>query len=972
MLIFNRFWAIFRIAAKRILSQPGMAVATTLGMIFAISLTMSVPLYASSVYNAIFLQRIDDGPRGSRIEYPPFSFMFTYDSNVTGNLQWQDLAQINEYIAQQTGPMVGLPVKIYTRYFATNPLALFPHSVEAFPNNEKPLIWSSLAFMDNIQEHVNIGEGRLPQLTSDGPIEVMIHVNLATELGLQVGEVYNMFATGQAAAAGSTTKYFPVRIVGVFQPNNPDEEYWFIRPDFLKERLIVTEEIFDQQVSPLLSDEIYTAFWSILMDGSEVRPDQAMTLVRRINNFQKECNERLPRIKLPVSPVDSLYSYQSAANLLTVLLFAFSVPIFGLLLAFITMTSGMTVERQRNEIAILRSRGAMLVQMIGISIVECLLLSVVALLIAIPLSAGIAWAIGRTRSFLDFSAASGPNLIWDPATIWFAVGAILLTMLARLLPTIRAARDNIVIYKRERARTLRTPFWQRMWLDVLLMIPAGYGLYQLQQSGSIDVFGASAKGDPFTNPLLIMVPALAIFALSLFFLRLMPFFMSAITWITARTRLVGLMMAARHLARTPSSYTLPLVLLMLTLSLSAFTATLAGTLDHHLQDQMNYKVGADIVFQDLGDAPESESSMAPTSSLASNTDANTGLNIQEENPPGWFFLPVTEYLRLPEIKEVTRVGRYDATAIFGGEYENGEILGVDWYNFPSISFWRSDFADESLGELMNRLATLQDGILVTKAFAARHSLVPGDLITLSISSYQEETSMDFHIAGTFELFPTYYPGTRTLFIANLDYIFMSLGAEYPYHVWAKATNPAMPHNLKELSWTATSQIGARTLNWEEPIELITSEQSRPERQGLFGILSVGFAAAAVLTVLGFLLYALLSYQRRFVELGVLRAVGLSAGQMTVFLAAELAFLILMGGLIGTGLGVWISNNFIPYLQIGAEAQAQIPPYVVYIAWPSILRVYALFGLLFIVALGTLMVMLRRMKIFQAIKMGESV
>ncbi len=218
-----------------------------------------------------------------------------------------------------------------------------------------------------------------------------------------------------------------MRIVGVFQPNNPDEEYWFIRPDFLKERLIVTEEIFDQQVSPLLSDEIYTAFWSILMDGSEVRPDQAMTLVRRINNFQKECNERLPRIKLPVSPVDSLYSYQSAANLLTVLLFAFSVPIFGLLLAFITMTSGMTVERQRNEIAILRSRGAMLVQMIGISIVECLLLSVVALLIAIPLSAGIAWAIGRTRSFLDFSAASGPNLIWDPATIRFAVRAILLT-----------------------------------------------------------------------------------------------------------------------------------------------------------------------------------------------------------------------------------------------------------------------------------------------------------------------------------------------------------------------------------------------------------------------------------------------------------------------------------------------------------------------------------------------------------------
>ena len=39
---------------------------------------------------------------------------------------------------------------------------------------------------------------------------------------------------------------------------------------------------------------------------------------------------------------------------------------------------------------------------------------------------------------------------------------------------------------------------------------------------------------------------------------------------------------------------------------------------------------------------------------------------------------------------------------------------------------------------------------------------------------------------------------------------------------------------------------------------------------------------------------------------------------------------------------------------------------------NIFRIYALFGLLFIVALVILVVLLMRMKIFQAIKMGETV
>jgi putative ABC transport system permease protein len=160
-------------------------------------------------------------------------------------------------------------------------------------------------------------------------------------------------------------------------------------------------------------------------------------------------------------------------------------------------------------------------------------------------------------------------------------------------------------------------------------------------------------------------------------------------------------------------------------------------------------------------------------------------------------------------------------------------------------------------------------------------------------------------------------------------------------------------------------------NWSSAERNIRAEQERPERQGLFGLLSVGFLASAILTVLGFLLYALFSFRRRFIEMGMLRAIGLSIQQMTALLAAELAFLVLLGIGVGTALGVFASRLFVPFLQIGASAASQYPPFQIEIAWLSIIQIYILFFLLFIAALGALSALLVRMKIFQAIKLGET-
>ena len=132
---------------------------------------------------------------------------------------------------------------------------------------------------------------------------------------------------------------------------------------------------------------------------------------------------------------------------------------------------------------------------------------------------------------------------------------------------------------------------------------------------------------------------------------------------------------------------------------------------------------------------------------------------------------------------------------------------------------------------------------------------------------------------------------------------------------------------------------------------------------------MGFVAAALLTVFGFFLYALFSFRRRFIELGVLRAVGLGSDQMLTLLAFELGLLIVSGLGLGTGLGVLVSQGFIPYLRVGETA---VPPVLVEIAWPAISQIYLLFGLLFLAALVVLGGLMLRMKIFQAVKLGETI
>ena len=966
MSLFLNFFSVLWLATKRLWSSRALTAAIMLGLIMAVALVTSVPLYSDAVNYQLMREELSRIQTESRPR-PPFAFMYRYVGAWHGAVEWEDYMPISSYLTGQGPATIGLPLELQVRHIKTDNFRLFPASEAEYADIRKPLEWVNIGFINGLEDHIRLLEGRLPQAnpTAQGAIEVLISQRLVERLGLQPGEDYILFAESKQTEEGRRKRIqVPVRIAGVWESIDNQEPYWFYDPAAFEKVLFVSEESFVQNLVPKLEDEVYLAVWYFIFNGDEVHTQQAPGLLGRIVTTEAQVASLLPNTALDVSPKDALLKYRQQAQVLTILLYVFSIPIVGLVLYFIALISSMVVQRQRNEISVLKSRGTSTLQILGIYLLEGVLIGVIALAVGPFVGRLIAQIMGNIKSFLAIVQRPPLPVVISIYSLRLGAAAVVIAILTSLIPALGAARFTIVSYKQELARSLQRPFWQRYFVDLIILAAPLYGYYLLRQQGTISLRGESgAPGNPFQNPLLFLVPTLFIFAMALVFMRFFPLLMRFLSWLGQFIGGISSLLALRHLARSAQYYTGPLLLLILTLSLAAFSASMAKTLDTSLYDQTYYRTGGDVLLIETGwDTSEGGGSVGDPGGFAAEEEE------EEEEGPRWYFLPVADHLKAPGVEAATRIGQYTAVARLQKREQKGKFVGIDRLDFPKVAVWRRDYAYRSLGALMNELALDRAALLASPSFLGANSLYMGDKVHLRIGmTFGQSQEIEFTIRGTVDYFPTLYPEDGPIFVGNLDYLFEQMGGEFPHDVWIRLAPWANTEQVVE-------QLGGlqfRVLDYYDAHTRVAKEQAKPERRGIFGLLSVGFVAAAVLTVMGFLLYSFISFRRRFIELGVLRAIGLSVSQMGVFLAFEQFFLVTIGIVVGMALGTWASSLFIPFLQVGAGKHAQTPPFVVLIAWDNVLIIVAVFAAMFVVAIMGMIWLLSRMRVFEAIKLGEA-
>jgi len=152
------------------------------------------------------------------------------------------------------------------------------------------------------------------------------------------------------------------------------------------------------------------------------------------------------------------------------------------------------------------------------------------------------------------------------------------------------------------------------------------------------------------------------------------------------------------------------------------------------------------------------------------------------------------------------------------------------------------------------------------------------------------------------------------------------------------------------------------------------ELARIKRDTLFegtnGILTMSFIVILILCGVGYLIYWILSIRSRELLFGIFRAMGMSRGEILKMLINEQIFSSLLSIGCGALIGVIASNMYVPMIQIAYSAANQVLPMELITRQSDMMRLFGVIAVVLVVCLMILSRQVFRMKIAQALKLGE--
>jgi len=96
MNFFARSWATFLIAVRRLFAQRWLALAIALGLITAIAMIMSIPLYSDAVYFRVLQEELQKAGQAVKGDSRSFAFLWRNIGSIYGVKEWDEVQPVDE------------------------------------------------------------------------------------------------------------------------------------------------------------------------------------------------------------------------------------------------------------------------------------------------------------------------------------------------------------------------------------------------------------------------------------------------------------------------------------------------------------------------------------------------------------------------------------------------------------------------------------------------------------------------------------------------------------------------------------------------------------------------------------------------------------------------------------------------------------------------------------------------------------
>ncbi|MFC5403721.1 ABC transporter permease [Cohnella soli] len=906
--------------------------STLAGLTVAAAFSMSIPMYADGTLKRLVAESLREETKG----LPAASLYMKYQAAGGGETDSEGLAEVNRWIEEELPGRIAFPVEASSRRFALPPSTVRKmHSDEA--SSVGRLARMELASQSLPKEDMRIVEGKMPRDgMRESAVEALVLSETMNRNGWKIGDTFYY----DAKKAEGGTKRLIVRIVGSYRLN--DETAADLAIDG-KEKLAETLLVGQETMETLLKDNglsLDSAGWFYAFDLSEIRIGDLSPLIRELGRLEININQKLENTKVNVSFLDMLYDFKRQSLRLQAMLFALAAPVLAMATYFVTLNARQSLERQKGDIAVLHSRGASPKQIVLLYAIEAVILGAVALLIGLALAWFMAKTIGSAGGFLSFVNRRSIPVGWNAQTWLFGIVATSIAALATTIPVRKYAEASIVEHTRRRGGKNGRPAWHRYGLDVALLAVSGAGWYMLDS-------GRVASVDPTDGriePVIFVFPALFVFAAGLTCLRLFPLLLRFWKVVAGNRMPVTLHLTMTQLLRSASTFYPLMILLVLTIGLGVYDSSAARTMDANASDRIAYRYGSDVVLQTAWEGVQDE---------------------EDQNKTYYNEPPFGAYSRLEGVEAAARVMRSTAKIEIGGKPAgSGQLIGIDNVDFSKVAEFRKDLFSRHPSDYLDALGTTEQAALVSEAFAAKYGLKAGDALRLTIGYGNEPVVLV--VVGTVPYWPSLYPEEYPFIVANLDYLYRQI-EKIPYEVWLNMKPGAKLSPVLN----ALAERGIAVTRADDARGQVVALRNHPAQGGVFGILSLGFLVSLLVSLLGYLIFWFFALSRRSAQLGILRAMGLSRAQLTGMLLLEQLFTTGLSVAAGLGIGKAASRLYLPFLQgSSADGSPQVPPFRIVFEAADTMKLWAATGIMLFAGACALAWQLRRLRISQAVKLGE--